>query len=371
MSSPTKVFITVDDLRSPQFARAHLVDARYTMMNHAKTLQDFVSLRAQGSVFAELDTVLSAKPTERTGRHPLPAASDFIKWCMANGIGEDSEPIVCYDAFAGALAASRAWWMFNNLGLPAFVLDGGFQAYLEANLPTESGAPTPVAAPARRWNFKTSFTNHVDIEELPKYQVVEARSKARVGSTVRPAMPLDPVPGGIPGALTHEFLLNIEPGKNKLLPADELRKRMTASLGSAPIEKCAFSCGSGVTACHNIAVARHIGLGEPQLYVGSWSQYSKLKRDELLAGALRKHGMVMSVEKHNPEGIPIDPRIHAVEINGKLRVPPFFDAQPLDKEMLAALKYLRVGEIATVTFASGRLAKVDCTRAHEVPKSKL
>lgn len=34
------------------------------------------------------------------------------------------------------------------------------------------------------------------------------------------------------------------------------------------------SCGSGVTACHNLLVAEHIGLGKGRLYPGSWSQYA-------------------------------------------------------------------------------------------------
>ena len=33
-------------------------------------------------------------------------------------------------------------------------------------------------------------------------------------------------------------------------------------------------CGSGVTACHNLIVLEHAGLGTGRLYAGSWSQWS-------------------------------------------------------------------------------------------------
>ena len=34
------------------------------------------------------------------------------------------------------------------------------------------------------------------------------------------------------------------------------------------------TCGSGVTACHNLIVLEHAGLGPGRLYDGSWSQWS-------------------------------------------------------------------------------------------------
>ena len=37
-------------------------------------------------------------------------------------------------------------------------------------------------------------------------------------------------------------------------------------------------CGSGVTACHNLLVAEHAGLGTGRLFPGSWSQYSHTDR---------------------------------------------------------------------------------------------
>jgi thiosulfate/3-mercaptopyruvate sulfurtransferase len=37
-------------------------------------------------------------------------------------------------------------------------------------------------------------------------------------------------------------------------------------------------CGSGVTACFNLLVAEHLGLGRGRLYAGSWSQWAHTDR---------------------------------------------------------------------------------------------
>jgi thiosulfate/3-mercaptopyruvate sulfurtransferase len=38
------------------------------------------------------------------------------------------------------------------------------------------------------------------------------------------------------------------------------------------------SCGSGVTACHNLLVMEHAGVGDGRLYPGSWSQWANDSR---------------------------------------------------------------------------------------------
>jgi thiosulfate/3-mercaptopyruvate sulfurtransferase len=43
-------------------------------------------------------------------------------------------------------------------------------------------------------------------------------------------------------------------------------------------------CGSGVTACHNLLVIEHAGLGTGRLYPGSWSQWSHDERRSVATG---------------------------------------------------------------------------------------
>ena len=43
---------------------------------------------------------------------------------------------------------------------------------------------------------------------------------------------------------------------------------------TAPPAEVIHSCGSGVTACHNLLAMEHAGLAGSLLYPGSWSEWS-------------------------------------------------------------------------------------------------
>ncbi|MBI3751937.1 MAG: sulfurtransferase, partial [Chloroflexi bacterium] len=76
------------------------------------------------------------------GRHPLPDPAAFEARMAAAGVGDDTL-VVAYDD-GGGWVASRLWWMLDNLGHRGGValLDGGWQAWLAAILPTSTDVPT-------------------------------------------------------------------------------------------------------------------------------------------------------------------------------------------------------------------------------------
>jgi len=45
-------------------------------------------------------------------------------------------------------------------------------------------------------------------------------------------------------------------------------------IGQRPPAQCVASCGSGVTACHNLLALEVAGLRGAALYPGSWSEWS-------------------------------------------------------------------------------------------------
>jgi thiosulfate/3-mercaptopyruvate sulfurtransferase len=217
-----------------------------------------------GAVFVDLDAVLAGPPSHIAGRHPLPDPELFAASMAALGIADD-DTIVAYDD-AGGVFAARLVWMLRAGGHSAALLDGGLAAWkgpLETaprERPPARFAPTPwpderVASP--------------DDASDPANVVLDARDGARYRGEVEL---VDARAGHIPGARSFPARENLgEDGR--LLGAAELLGRL-AELGVGPGTPLVSYCGSGVTACHNLLVLEHLGLGHGRLYPGSWSQWS-------------------------------------------------------------------------------------------------
>ncbi|MCB0058633.1 MAG: sulfurtransferase, partial [Caldilineaceae bacterium] len=83
---------------------------------------------------------------------------------------------------------------------------------------------------------------------------------------------LDPVGGHIPGARNRFFRDNLD-SDGCFRPAAELRREFLALLAGIEPQKAVMSCGSGVTACHNLLAMEIAGLSGARLYAGSWSEW--------------------------------------------------------------------------------------------------
>jgi thiosulfate/3-mercaptopyruvate sulfurtransferase len=178
------------------------------------------------------------------------------------GIDPDTE-VVVYDDAGGSVAA-RLWWMLRSIGHErARVLDGGISAWQGAGKPlsrgTESRSPT-------RYPKPRDFEGAVGIDELGGRTLLDVRAPERYRGEVEP---VDPKAGHIPGAINIPFTGNLG-DDGQLLPADELRRRYQ----HVP-EDAIVSCGSGVNACHSALAMVLAGRPMPDVYVGSFSEWSR------------------------------------------------------------------------------------------------
>lgn len=244
-----------------------IVDCRFSLADTEASRHNYEIAHIPGAIYAHLDKDLSNPPITDNGRHPLPPPHVLAERFGLMGIDADKQ-VVVYDDNNGAIA-SRFWWMLRYMGHDAVaVLDGGWQAWQAANLPTAAGVttndPTTFAGrPRTEW-----LVTMADITTLPF--LVDSRDAARYRGELEP---IDAQAGHIPGAVNYYYQHNWDENGH-YLPSDQLRAQLSALLGDVPVAEAAFYCGSGVTACANLLALAHAGLGNGRLYVGSWSEWS-------------------------------------------------------------------------------------------------
>ena len=249
-------------------SRVVICDVRWYLADPRQGQVEYGSGHLPGARFVDLDTDLSG--TEGPGRHPLPPVEDFTRTLGRMGIGP-GHTVVAYDSSGGAIAA-RLWWMLDSIGhRSAFVLDGGFQAWVGAGLPLTAEVPqaSPVDYPTPH-----GWEGVVDGDQVRSLlglrPVLDARSEDRYRGENEVT---DPRAGHIPTALSAFYGKNLA-STGRFLPLDALRQRFE-ELGVNQSEAGAITyCGSGVTACHNLLAMRLAGFSG-LLYEGSWSDWSR------------------------------------------------------------------------------------------------
>ncbi|MDT8321122.1 MAG: sulfurtransferase [Xanthomonadales bacterium] len=248
-----------------------VVDCRFDFADPDKGRKDWRTGHIPGATYAHLGENLSSPVTDFSGRHPLPHADDFARFLASIGWARD-KLLVAYDEGPNAVAA-RLWWLMRYFGQSASLLDGGLAAWEASGLPLESGTMTPALAPPATLQPDLSLTaTAVEIQEkldMPELLVLDARAAERFAGKVEP---LDTRAGHIPGALNRHFGLNLGPGDYFKSP-QELRTEFRAVLGAKDLRNVVHSCGSGVSACHNLFAMELSGLEGTRLYPGSWSEW--------------------------------------------------------------------------------------------------
>ncbi|KAF2334629.1 sulfurtransferase [Flavobacterium nitrogenifigens] len=253
-----------------------LIDARAG----ANAFETYQNEHLKGARFVDLNRDLAAIPENPAngGRHPLPSPEDFSKVLSSLGISP-SDHVVVYDDKNGSNFAARFWWMMRAVGHEKIqVLNGGYQAAIQAGFPTNSGIETfeKTVYPSQEWKLLLA-----DIDEVEKARkndqniVIDVRDKNRYDGLVEP---LDLIAGHIPGAINVPLTENLDEN-GFFKPANELAEKYKAVLKDIKPENTIVHCGSGVTACHTLLAMDYAGLPIPKLYAGSWSEWSRNDRE--------------------------------------------------------------------------------------------
>jgi thiosulfate/3-mercaptopyruvate sulfurtransferase len=246
-----------------------LVDCRFELGDTGKGENAWRAAHLPNAHYAHLDRDLSDLSKQGLGRHPLPDIARFAAALRRWGWRPDLQ-VVAYDDANGSTAA-RLWWMLRLIGhRRAAVLDGGYAAWSAACLPLSS--ETPVQA-GEAIDLAYAADQIVYAEELTAglrdhaLLLLDARGAARFRGEVEP---LDKVAGHIPGARNRPFSDNLGAG-GLFKHADDLRDEFEAVIDGYTPEAVVHSCGSGVTACHNLLAMEHAGLAGSRIFAPSWS----------------------------------------------------------------------------------------------------
>jgi thiosulfate/3-mercaptopyruvate sulfurtransferase len=204
--------------------------------------------------------------------HMLPIPEVFAQSMSALGI-DSNATIVIYEQ-EGVFSAPRARWMLRTFGAKSVhILNGGLNAWLAANLPTESG---PVHRPAATFH---ATLNHEAVKDFAQVQhliaehkqILDARSAARFSGTApepRPGISS----GHMPGATSVPFPELVEAGRLK--SPEDLREVFAAKHVDLQ-QPITTTCGSGVTAAVVALGLEIAGATDVTLYDGSWAEYAQ------------------------------------------------------------------------------------------------
>lgn len=270
--------ISLSDLKNLPAENLVILDAR----TGKDIKQNYLEKHIKGARFIDLDKDLAeiGENAAFGGRHPLPSAEKFAETLSNLGIAENSH-IIVYDDKNASNAAARAWWMLRSLGFEKVqVLDGGMQGAEKNGLEFSSGEEIFDKASLIKkdhWLLPVSSLEIVENElKNDSSTVIDVRDAYRYRGE---SEPIDLVAGHIPGAINIPFSENLDENGNFLSP-EVLKEKYRQLLENKP-EHLIIHCGSGVTACHTILALDYAGFPMPDLYVGSWSEWSRREGKEI------------------------------------------------------------------------------------------
>ncbi len=220
---------------------------------------------AEGHIPGAVHLPMSALQTFRDGTpEMLVEQSAFEKQVGQVGIHEH-DTLVFYDDMWGMLAA-RVLWSFERYGYQAvYLLDGGWDRWVEEGRPTTQEAtrlpPTIYhATPVDERDAPHEWVRaHLD---APDVLLLDARS------------PNEYAHGHVPGAVNWEWMRALLAGSAaSWRPAEEIRAELEA-LGITPDKEIVAYCQSGVRSAHVYFTLRNLGYPRVRNYDGSWLAWS-------------------------------------------------------------------------------------------------
>ena len=192
----------------------------------------------------------------------------------------NSDKVVIYDN-SNLITSCRCWFQFLYFGHEpdlVFILNGGLKKWkLENRKVTDKETKIKQSKYFAKENkhmikIKSQIEKNIKKNE---FKLLDARSKERFNGKIKEPRP-GVRSGSIEGSICLPYSECIDPENNSFLNKKILDKKFI-SLGITG-NNVVFSCGSSVTAsvlgvAYSLINNKYI----PTIYIGSWSEYGKIK----------------------------------------------------------------------------------------------
>ncbi|TMA08305.1 MAG: sulfurtransferase [Deltaproteobacteria bacterium] len=185
------------------------------------------------------------------------------------GVSQEKE-VIFYEENSG-MRAARGLWFLEYFGHPNVrLLDGGIQAWRQAQLPITTEAAPPKAAQFKIRERREVLATVDDVLHSlgeNKISILDTRSEDEyMGRNIRAARG-----GAIPGAVHLEWTQNLD--KNGRFKSAAELKAMYEKLGVSPDKEVISYCQGGYRAAHSYLALRLLGFSKVRNYIGSWKEW--------------------------------------------------------------------------------------------------
>jgi thiosulfate/3-mercaptopyruvate sulfurtransferase len=250
----------------PDELSRELSSGRGPLLIDLRPAEDFAAGHLPGAVHLDLFG-LSIVDTDEA---PVKAFFWMIEHLLASRGVSSGVPVVVYDEQSG-IRAARAFWFLEYFGHAGVrLLDGGYNAWTRAGLPTTQKAERPKATQwtgARDARRLATWRDVSDRLGEPSTVIVDTRSDGEYcGAEVRAARG-----GAIPGAVHLEWKKNLD--ENGAFKSEHELREMYEQAGVTPEKEVISYCQGGYRAAHTYLALRLLGYPRVRDYVGSWKEW--------------------------------------------------------------------------------------------------
>lgn len=259
-------------LVTPQWVAEKLGSSDWVVLQVATLKQDYTREHIPGSRFLWQWSLSESTPERQTEPLPVPVLDSVLKQV---GVNNNSKIILSY-VLGDVGAAARAYVTLDWLGLGdrTYILNGGFEAWKAAGLPTTKEIPT-----VKKGNFTPKLKPDVfaELDYVKSHyrnegvRMLDCRTAAGFNMASGPTLFRG---GHIPGAINLPFSV-VTDSTNRFRPLDSVNLKIVEA-GIKPTDEIIAYCWSGQTSCRQYVALKSLGY-KVRMYDGSFEEWSRIE----------------------------------------------------------------------------------------------